>query len=243
MCGASGVSCGSVDLFAPWCCRAKSAHPVDDRSAAFSADPNVKRFDSSRVQCRSCEKWIPILTDDNAAAIKTWKQHRDTCQPQSASSPGASTSKCVPVPCAIPWVSPADILPRFNIANVPPPPKHLLALASSSSLPPPSASARTAVAQSLPHSGKPSQASSGSAAPFTTAFKDYNPNNYAGTQESRRRNADQRAAALRADALLGEVEPNRVFCKMCQKWVQLRQDSTYCAYPWLQHRAKCLMKQ
>ncbi|KAI1790221.1 hypothetical protein LXA43DRAFT_1017043 [Ganoderma leucocontextum] len=203
---------------------AKNAHPVDDRSAAFSADPNVKRFDSSRVQCRSCEKWIPILTDDNAAAIKTWKQHRDTCQPQSASSPGASTSK-------------------FHIANVPPPPKHLLALASSSSLPLPSASARTAVAQSQTHSGKSSHtSSSSSAATFTTAFKDYNPNNYSGTQESRRRNADQRATALRADALLSEVEPNRVFCKMCQKWVQLRQDSTYCAYPWLQHRAKCLEK-
>ena len=240
----SNVSCGNADPFVVVCCRAKNTHPVDDRSAAFSADPDVKRFDNSRVQCRSCEKWIPILTDDNAAAIKTWKQHRDTCQPQSASSPGASTSKYVPLVCAISIESHiTDILPRFNIANVPPPPKHLLALASSSSLPPPSASARTAVAQSLSHSGKSSQASPSTATTFTTAFKDYNPNNYAGTQESRRRNADQRAAALRADALLGEVEPNRVFCKMCQKWVQLRQDSTYCAYPWLQHRAKCLLKQ
>ncbi|TBU24181.1 hypothetical protein BD311DRAFT_730013 [Dichomitus squalens] len=196
---------------------AKNAHPVDDRSAAFASDPNVKRFDSSRVQCRSCEKWIPILTDDNAAAIKAWKQHRDACQPQPASSPRASTSK-------------------FNIANVPPPPKHLLALASSSSLPPPaSASARAAVTQSTAHPGQHTQ-------PAPVAFKDYTPNNYPGTQESRRRNADQRAAALRADTLLGEVEPNRVFCKMCHKWVQLRQDSTYCAYPWLQHRAKCLKK-
>ncbi|KAF9031198.1 hypothetical protein BDZ89DRAFT_1064048 [Hymenopellis radicata] len=60
--------------------------------------------------------------------------------------------------------------------------------------------------------------------------------------ESRRRNAEQRAATLRADSLILHVEPNRVFCSLCQKWVQLRQDSSYCAYPWLQHRTKCLVR-
>ena len=34
-----------------------------------------------------------------------------------------------------------------------------------------------------------------------------------------------------------------MFCSLCQKWVQLRQDSSYCAYPWLQHRGKCLARQ
>ena len=99
------------------------------------------------------------------------------------------------------------------------------------------------MAQPVAHSVQPAQSASASAGTFTTAFKDYTPSNFPGAQESRRRNADQRAAALRADTLLTEVEPNRVFCKMCRKWVQLRQDSTYCAYPWLQHRAKCLKKQ
>ncbi|KAL0064960.1 hypothetical protein AAF712_008083 [Marasmius tenuissimus] len=61
-------------------------------------------------------------------------------------------------------------------------------------------------------------------------------------QESRRRNAEQRAATLRADPLIEAVEANRVFCSLCQKWVQLRQDSSYCAYPWLQHRGKCLAR-
>lgn len=141
--------------------------------------------------------------------------------------------------------TPLLIVVRFNIANVPPPSKHLLALASSSSLPPPSASARAAVAQSAPvHSQSPSQPSPSATTPYSAAsFKDYTPNNYNGTQEPRRRNADQRAAALRADTLLEEVEPNRVLCKMCRKWVQLRQDSTYCAYPWIQHRSKCQKKQ
>lgn len=47
-------------------------------------------------------------------------------------------------------------------------------------------------------------------APPTATFKDLNPSNFP-SQESRRRNAEQRAAALRADPLIGDVEPNRVF--------------------------------
>ncbi len=70
-----------------------------------------------------------------------------------------------------------------------------------------------------------------------------NGNGGAPSHESRRRNAEQRASTLRSDALIGKVEPNRVFCKLCEKWVQLRQDSSYCAYPWLQHRGKCLARQ
>lgn len=77
----------------------------------------------------------------------------------------------------------------------------------------------------------------------SSSFKDLTPTNFPPAHESRRRNAEQRAATLRADALVGEVEPNRVFCTLCKKWVQLRQDSSYCAYPWLQHRGKCLARQ
>ncbi|KAI0630482.1 hypothetical protein C8Q77DRAFT_1219460 [Trametes polyzona] len=200
---------------------AKNARPVDDRNAMFGSDPNIKRFDSERVLCRGCEKWVPVAADNNTAAIKMWMQHRSACQPASAPTPGASTS-------------------RLNMANVPPPPKHLLALASSSSLPPPSASTRSPVVAANPAQPSPSTPSASTPA-FTTSFKDYTPNSF--PQEQRRRSAEQRAAALRADPLLGEVEPGRVFCKCCQKWVQLRQDSTYCSYPWLQHRAKCLQRR
>lgn len=77
----------------------------------------------------------------------------------------------------------------------------------------------------------------------SSSFKDLTPTNFPPAHESRRRNAEQRAATLRADVLVGEVEPNRVFCTLCKKWVQLRQDSSYCAYPWLQHRGKCLARQ
>lgn len=33
-----------------------------------------------------------------------------------------------------------------------------------------------------------------------------------------------------------------MFCTLCSKWVQLRQDSSFCAYPWVQHRGKCLKR-
>lgn len=79
----------------------------------------------------------------------------------------------------------------------------------------------------------------GSPAPFHALT----PSNYGPAHESRRRNAEQRAANLREDPYIAEVEPNRVFCKLCQKWVQLRQDSSYCAYPWMQHRQKCEARQ
>lgn len=107
-----------------------------------------------------------------------------------------------------------------------------MALVSSSSLPtPPLPSTKTASESSF-------------ASPISvTSFKDLNPSNFAPSQESRRRNAEQRAAQLRSDPLIGEVEPNRVFCTICQKWVQLRQDSSYCAYPWQQHRGKCLNRK
>ncbi|KAJ7052083.1 hypothetical protein C8F01DRAFT_633879 [Mycena amicta] len=71
---------------------------------------------------------------------------------------------------------------------------------------------------------------------------DVSPKQYAPPNETRRRSAEKRRATLEADVLIRVVEPNRVFCAMCEKWVSLRQDSSYCAYPWLQHRGKCLVR-
>ena len=124
---------------------------------------------------------------------------------------------------------------RPTIDSVPPPSKHLMALVSSSALPKSSSSSLARVQSSVPVPAVPSVAAA--------SFKDLTPGNFLPAQESRRRNAEQREAALRSDPLISEVEPNRVFCSICRKWVQLRQDSTYCAYPWVQHRGKCLNRQ
>lgn len=125
--------------------------------------------------------------------------------------------------------------PDFIILSVPPPSQHQLALVSA---PTPS---RTAKEKDCP----PSPPASSSPQPPSAPHSDppiSAPAPSTGS-ESRRRNAEQRAAQLRADPLLSQVEPHRVFCKLCSKWVQLRQDSTFCAYPWQQHRSKCVIRQ
>ncbi|KAI0075320.1 hypothetical protein K474DRAFT_1709125 [Panus rudis PR-1116 ss-1] len=191
---------------------AKSGNPSDERSSVFAKDPYVRKFDTERVQCKNCEKWVSLGHSDNMTALQTWNQHRSSCVPNAPSliAPSVASSASASIP---------------TIDSVPPPSKHLLAMVSSAKLPLP------ANLTALPPSLSPS------------SFKDLTPTNFPPAQESRRRNAEQRAAALRSDPLIGEVEPNRVFCSLCQKWVQLRQDSSYCAHPWLQHRSKCLNRQ
>jgi hypothetical protein len=127
-------------------------------------------------------------------------------------------------------------LPKF--LSVPPPSQHRLALASA--LAPPTS--RTT--KEKDHSPSP-LASSSPQPPSAPQHPDAPLSAPAPStgSESRRRNAEQRAAQLRADPLLAQVEPHRVFCALCRKWVQLRQDSTFCAYPWQQHRSKCVVRQ
>ncbi|PSR82562.1 hypothetical protein PHLCEN_2v5995 [Hermanssonia centrifuga] len=204
--------------------KSKIHNAGEDRSTVFSNDHYVRKFDTERVLCKICETWIALGTDDNVLAVQMWMHHRSTClqgrSPSTSASPVAHIS-------SIP-----------TIASVPPPSKHQLALASSSSLPTPPLATATHPPRSVfvPISPAPPKLS-------PTTFKDLTPTNFPPTQESRRRNAEQRAAVLKADPLISEVEPNRVFCSLCRKWVQLRQDSSYCAYPWMQHRSKCLNRR
>ncbi|KAF7303638.1 hypothetical protein MIND_00593100 [Mycena indigotica] len=71
---------------------------------------------------------------------------------------------------------------------------------------------------------------------------DLSPQQYHPPHQLRQRNAEDRRARLQSDLLIRTVEPSRVFCTLCKKWVALRRDSSYCAYPWVQHRAKCLAR-
>ena len=139
-----------------------------------------------------------------------------------------------------------NVFPRVSSHSVPPPSQHQLALVSA--LPPPAS--RTAKEKEKDHpppsplaSTRPSSSPQPpSVAPPPDSLPSISAPSITGS-ESRRRNAEQRAALLRADPLLAEVEPHRVFCGLCRKWVQLRQDSTFCAYPWQQHRSKCVVRQ
>lgn len=124
--------------------------------------------------------------------------------------------------------------------DVPPPSQQHMALVSSPIIQRAVRPAPDHLSISLPATTAPPSGSVPSSSSLAREFRAVD--NHA-PQESHHQTGENRAATLRADPLLREVEPDRVFCTLCQKWVQLRQDTSYCAYPWLQHRAKCLSKQ
>ncbi|TFY59853.1 hypothetical protein EVG20_g7634 [Dentipellis fragilis] len=204
----------------------KTPHTNEHCAAAFSNDPDVKKFDHERVHCRNCNKWVTVGSDDQA--VKVWAKHRSLCQPGT----GSATSSAAP--------------------NVPPPSQHQFALASlpanaRAPVPPTPSTPRPDSLKEKDTGARPVQTPIESpSTPSPSPLKEFALANPASAPapppESRRRNAEQRAALLRADSLLSDVEPNRVYCSLCQKWVQLRQDSSYCAYPWLQHRSKCILR-
>lgn len=197
---------------------AKGAYPANDRSVVFSTDPAISDFDAERVLCKLCDSWITVGDAENTEAVRTWMDHRRACQQGTSPAPSAS------------FIAPA--IPSAD--SVPPPSRHLLALASSSSLPAPAPPLLMNGAGTAPTGNTPVEtyASSSRDVAIPTAP----------ASEPKRKNADQRAAILRADPLVGDVEPNRIFCTLCKKWVQLRQDSAYCSYPWQQHRGKCVKR-
>ncbi|KAH0578229.1 hypothetical protein H2248_004009 [Termitomyces sp. 'cryptogamus'] len=224
--------------------RRRAKRTEEERKAYLGSDPYVERFEAYRVLCKSCDKWIWLRFDSTYNSIP-WDAHRKSCLAKKINSknvyaleqrnalfskdPDVRKFDAERVLCNLcdNWL-PLD------------PDNHLVAVqawlqhraACQHARPPPSASPKP---EPTPPPSQPTP-------PPSQPFHDLNPANYAPAHESRRRNAEQRAATLRADSLIAQVEPNRVFCSLCQNWVQLRQDSSYCASPWLQHRGKCLAR-
>ncbi|KAF8878382.1 hypothetical protein CPB84DRAFT_1817510 [Gymnopilus junonius] len=217
------------------------------------ADPYVGKFEAYRVLCASCDKWIRLRPNSTYCSIP-WDAHRKSCSQRRSKylfSKDPDVRKFDPerILCnsCDKWIS---VPPDDHLQAVQHWLQHRASCqrnSGSSSVsaqrpePPPSANIASAPHTAHPPHGAPNERYAPLGSP--SSFHDLTPSNYAPAHESRRRNAEQRAATLRADRLIGEVEPNRVFCSLCQKWVQLRQDSSYCAYPWLQHRGKCLARQ
>ncbi|KAI0372617.1 hypothetical protein BV20DRAFT_963647 [Pilatotrama ljubarskyi] len=50
---------------------------------------------------------------------------------------------------------------------------------------------------------------------------------------------EDRKAILEADSRIGEVKPEAVFCKDCQKWVKLSPTTRYSLYHWRVHNQRC----
>ncbi|KAH7909942.1 hypothetical protein BJ138DRAFT_1066164 [Hygrophoropsis aurantiaca] len=204
----------------------KNVYALEERNSLFTKDPDIRKFDAERVLCNVCDRWIAISPDNHMQAVQKWLHHRTSCQKTN----GASTS-------SVGHEEGPSTLSLTVSGDVPPSGQQPEAGTSgvhndqeSDTLAGPSVNIKAVAPRSV-QSDSPS-----------SSFKDLTPTSFPPAHESRRRNAEQRAATLRADPFVAEVEPNRVFCSLCKKWVQLRQDSSYCAYPWLQHRGKCLAR-
>ncbi|KAF8157603.1 hypothetical protein BJ912DRAFT_916508 [Pholiota molesta] len=217
----------------------KNPYALSERNSLFAKDPDVRKFDPERLLCNICDRWLSLPPDDHLGAVQRWLSHRAAC--------GRASGQPVDMH---PPTTPGDASPRPGAGEVG---DHHAPAGSRSprspSAPHPDAGARGAAQNGATPAlaplapAPPSSSSTGLArAPSPPSPYLLTPLTYAPAHESRRRNAEQRAATLRADRLIGRVEPNRVFCSLCAKWVQLRQDSSYCAYPWVQHRGKCLRR-
>ncbi|KAF8141505.1 hypothetical protein EV363DRAFT_1308297 [Boletus edulis] len=54
-----------------------------------------------------------------------------------------------------------------------------------------------------------------------------------------RRTTAQRRAFLRDEPLAGEVEPHRVYCLECEKWIKLSLHTEYAVSNWTLHKQRC----
>ena len=212
---------------------------LEERNTILSNDPEVRKFDAGRILCDICDRWLNVHPENHSEALQQWVSHRAACQ--KAFEGDQLPTQCVNL-THFRIVSSCLIYVHVNFSppiTVLPLSEQQLALASV-----PAISHATPSTSVLPSTPNARIANNGAPTSPPSPFKgDLNPDNFPTSQESRRRSAEQRAVTLRSDPLLADVEPNRVFCTLCQKWVQLRQDSSYCAYPWLQHRGKCVAKQ
>ncbi|KAH6903716.1 hypothetical protein BKA70DRAFT_1110631 [Coprinopsis sp. MPI-PUGE-AT-0042] len=197
----------------------KNAYALEERNNLFSQDPDIRKFDAERLLCNRCDQWLSVSPDDHTNAMQKWLHHRASCKVAAGSGSA-------------------------------PPPSSSMSSMSSRERESPFVGQRHPLNASPHASGRHGEqgeraghAERGQGqGPPSPPFHDLTPSTYPPLHESRRRNAEQRADTLRRDHLIGEVEANRVFCRLCSKWVQLRQDSSFCAYPWLQHRAKCIAR-
>ncbi|KAG6884293.1 hypothetical protein C0993_012405 [Termitomyces sp. T159_Od127] len=255
-CGGAGESAAAgagVGAHAP-AKRRRAKRTEEERKAYLGSDPYVERFEAYRVLCKSCDKWIRLRPNSTYCSIP-WDAHRKSCLAKKINSknvyaldernalfakdPDVRKFDAERVLCNLcdSWI---PLNPDNHLFAVQTWLQHRAACQQARPAPPaPPAPSAEPKPKPDPATRPPSPAPSPAPSP---SFHDLNPANYTPAHESRRRNAEQRAATLRADSLIAEVEPNRVFCSLCQKWVQLRQDSSYCAYPWLQHRGKCLAR-
>ncbi|KIY73202.1 hypothetical protein CYLTODRAFT_440027 [Cylindrobasidium torrendii FP15055 ss-10] len=228
--------------------RRRAKRTEEERIHYLRTDPYVQAFEPYKVHCKSCDKWIRLRPNSTYCSIP-WDAHRKSCLAKRIASknsfalnqhdkllendPYARKFDAERVLCAFcdKWIA-APITDNRNLweahkvqcRKAAPPTVVEDSVISTTPL------ARPITTAERPHSNSP------------PPYDRRDSVSGSGPTMSRRRNAEQREAQLRSDPLIQIVEESRVFCSLCQKWVQLRQDSSFCAYPWTQHRGKCLAR-
>ena len=192
--------------------------PLFDPS--FSVHKPALKVETDRRQCENCDTWV-LLGNDDREPDEKWAHHKLECaRPSFASSHAATKRHKTDSPTCVQQPQ-SGILPTLTRC---------------------SSSEYDRVSRR--HSRErielpPLSAISGISSPsiFTT------PSHALPTDDTLRLSPEHRAKALRMDPYADEVEPLRVFCKLCQHWIPLRKDVPYYTPAWQQHRSKCALVQ
>ncbi|KAF9779322.1 hypothetical protein BJ322DRAFT_1113676 [Thelephora terrestris] len=219
----------------------------EERINFFRTDPYVAQFEAYRVLCAGCDKWIRLRSNSSYCSIP-WEAHRKSCLAKKGTQKptlkvetdrrlcencdnwiiidngdGEADAKWAQhkLDCARNVLASAHMAPKRHKTDSP------------TSEYDRASSHRSRERIELP----PLSAISGISSPsiFTT------PSHALPTEDTLRLSPEQRAKALRMDPYLDEVEPHRVFCKLCQHWIPLRKDVHYYTPAWQQHRSKCTL--
>lgn len=58
----------------------KNVYALEERNSLFAKDPDIRKFDSERILCNICHRWLSISPDDHLHAVQNWLNHRSYCQ-------------------------------------------------------------------------------------------------------------------------------------------------------------------
>ena len=64
-----------------------------------------------------------------------------------------------------------------------------------------------------------------------------------GTSQEPVSGPEERRQRLLNDTRIGAAEPNRVFCKMCERWLKLSNEFEYATFNWYKHAKRCEDRQ
>ncbi|KAG6381842.1 hypothetical protein JVT61DRAFT_453 [Boletus reticuloceps] len=154
----------------------KNSYGLEERNSLLSKDPDVRKYDAERVLCNICDQWLPVSSENHMQAVQKWLQHRSVCQKYVAQSATPPT-QLEPSSSSRPHT---DDAPSRSAG-----PSELSALHAGSprDVSQPTIEPSPTISKSGGIPGSPS-----------SSFKDLTPTNFPPAHESRRRNAEQRAA-------------------------------------------------